>query len=722
MIDNFISSVAPAIIWPFVWAILAGVAVLGTFYLVWDGLQTRADHMRRLYEVGLPADVPLDAFYGVLRAFHGLDKPKPLQAIHAVPCELVATRNDGLRFFLFIPGHMHERVQEWLEQHIDGVVIEDVKPEDDIIRNTKWGEVWDLKVGVKSLDVKDPLSDAKTVMSRFRYMGEGETLACQIILKPSQKVRNPTENKEKYNYTTFDCYVRYAAVGDKPKAMLQDAVGGLKAIDHEGANWKRRLVVSAAEQFRKRSVGLGFPNLLNELELAAIMGWITGSNRTIARKLDPTAMHDQEGLVLGVSNSPRSRGRKIALPFDFLARHGHLLSPPGGGKSTMGINLALEVVKRKDTAVFIFDVSDMAPDFVNSIPKEHADRVVYIDFGDHEYSVGINAFAGRDPERAAGHVVGMFKAIAGDSWGPRLERILRNTAMTTTIQGAPFYTMLPLLTNPALRAEKLKNVPRSRYPFVYEEWKSMDDMAEIAKDSVVNKLQQFVGYEAVRNMLAQPTGIDFGEMIRDSKIVVFRMAEKDIARPAAKAVAQIALELIWNAAQSQPDNDRRNSFVFVDEVHNFGHALLNPDSDRLAEARKYKQAYWMAHQNLGQLDRPFLESMKHNVQNQVVWRLKHIDEAEKIYKMFAPMKAEELIALPEHEVVARLYGSQGLAPTVTFRPLPPPPQTGMMAYIRANTRKNHGMHVDEVRRIVADMHKGDTPKQKPIIGGAENEF
>jgi hypothetical protein len=58
--------------------------------------------------------------------------------------------------------------------------------------------------------------------------------------------------------------------------------------------------------------------------------------------------------------------------------------------------------------------------------------------------------AGHDVERITGHIVGMFQNIYSDSWGSRLERILKFAIKTAALNGLTLYDVRHLLINPGL--------------------------------------------------------------------------------------------------------------------------------------------------------------------------------------------------------------------------------------------------------------------------------
>lgn len=74
--------------------------------------------------------------------------------------------------------------------------------------------------------------------------------------------------------------------------------------------------------------------------------------------------------------------------------------------------------------------------------------MILFDAADAEFPVGFNVLACADPSKRpllASGVLAAFKKIFGDSWGPRLEHILRNSLLTLLeVPGSTLVTLLQL--------------------------------------------------------------------------------------------------------------------------------------------------------------------------------------------------------------------------------------------------------------------------------------
>ena len=121
-----------------------------------------------------------------------------------------------------------------------------------------------------------------------------------------------------------------------------------------------------------------------------------------------------EGKVFGIRQADRRS-------------HIYALGKTGTGKSTL-----LETLIRQDIeageGVALFDPhGDLVERVVRSVPQRRRADLIYLDVPNAAF--GFNPLERVVPERrslAASALLEVFKKIWADSWGPRLEHILRN--------------------------------------------------------------------------------------------------------------------------------------------------------------------------------------------------------------------------------------------------------------------------------------------------------
>jgi hypothetical protein len=117
--------------------------------------------------------------------------------------------------------------------------------------------------------------------------------------------------------------------------------------------------------------------------------------------------------------------------------HLYIIGKPGTGKSTL-----LETLIRQDLAVgrglaLVDPHGDLVEWLIARVPQERAGDVIYFNVPDASEPLGFNPLAGvplaKQPLAASG-LLDAFKKTWADSWGPRLEHILRNALMALLSQ------------------------------------------------------------------------------------------------------------------------------------------------------------------------------------------------------------------------------------------------------------------------------------------------
>ena len=181
----------------------------------------------------------------------------------------------------------------------------------------------------------------------------------------------------------------------------------------------------------------------------------------------------------------------------------------GSGKTTLLRNLIVQHIAAGHGVGLIDPHGDLADDLLNHIPPWRADHLVYFNPGDLDFPIGLNLLANVPPDErhlVASGIVGAFKSLWRDSWGPRLEYILYNAlAALLECQNTTLVGVSRLLTDPRYREWVIGQV---RDPFIRafwaEEYASYDPrfMRE-AIAPIQNKLGQFLLNPVVRNILGQ---------------------------------------------------------------------------------------------------------------------------------------------------------------------------------------------------------------------------
>lgn len=354
------------------------------------------------------------------------------------------------------------------------------------------------------------------------------------------------------------------------------------------------------------------------------------------------------------------------IPFGILpadARHHcYVIGKTGSGKTTLLRNLILQHIVHGHGVAVIDPHGDLAEDLLNHIPPGRADHLVYFNPGDLEFPIGLNLLSNVPPDErplVASGIVSAFKSIWRDSWGPRMEYILYNAI--AALLDCPNTSLLGagrIFTDPEYRRWVVKQV---RDPFLRDFWtnefESYDPrfMRE-AIAPIQNKLGQFLQSPVVRNILGQvKSKVSIPFVMDDSRIFIANLSKGKLGHDKANLLGSLLttqFQLAAMARASQPEEERRDFFLFIDEFHNFS---TDSFASILAEARKYRLNLTLSHQYIDQLSLPVRQAVFGNVGTLISFRVGHTDAEVLASEFGSDFLPENFANLSRYETLVRLH-------------------------------------------------------------------
>src|ERR1019366_4539367 len=142
-------------------------------------------------------------------------------------------------------------------------------------------------------------------------------------------------------------------------------------------------------------------------------------------------------------------------------RLGHIycIGKTGVGKSTLLENMAISDIEKGKGLCLIDPHGDIAEDILNYIPVDRIKDVIYFNPSDIAHSIGFNPLRSVHSDHQhliASGLISTFKKIWADSWGPRMEYILRFALLTLLeYRQATLLDIQPLLTDIPFRNKVL---------------------------------------------------------------------------------------------------------------------------------------------------------------------------------------------------------------------------------------------------------------------------
>lgn len=395
--------------------------------------------------------------------------------------------------------------------------------------------------------------------------------------------------------------------------------------------------------------------------------------------MEPTA--DNPITPFGITNF-RDIRQRFGIKQKNRRGHMYIVGKTGTGKSTLIQNLTRCDIEAGYGMALIDPHGDLAQEVLDVVPPARINDVVYFNPADLEYPLAFNPLehVARDQRHlVASGVISTLKKVWFESWGPRLEHILRH-ALLTLLEN-PQSTLLDvprLLTDEQFRdlaVSRLADPQLRRFWFTefarYSAW-----MRSEAVSPILNKVGQFLTTIPLRNIVGQRTSaVNFRKIMDEGKIFVADLAKGRIGEDACSLLGALLMTQIQLAALSRaelPEAERRPFYAFADEFHDF---LTLSFADILSASRKYGLNLVLAHQHLAQLDEKLRAAILGNAGTIIAFRV-GVEDAELLAKEFYPVFNEsDLVNLPNHHIYLKLMIDGAPSRPFSAFTLPPQPKT-----------------------------------------------
>ena len=403
------------------------------------------------------------------------------------------------------------------------------------------------------------------------------------------------------------------------------------------------------------------------------------------------------------------------------SRHIYIIGQTGSGKSGLLTLFGLSDIYHNQGYCIIDPHGDLAMDNLKFIPESRVKDVVYFNPADTQYPMAFNPLEVDDPTRkpnTSSEVIGVLKRMFGDSWGPRLEHILRYTLLA--LLDRPNSTLLDIsrmLTDADFRKETLNYCQDVT---VLQFWKKefgswSDKQVTESVAPVLNKVGAFTANPIVRNIIGQPkSSFNIRQIMDEGKILVVNLSKGLIGEDNAGLLGSFLVTKVQLAAMSRSDieniEDRRPFYLYVDEFQNFA---TDSFSVILSEARKYGLNLTVANQYTSQMTENVRDAVFGNVGTTISFRVS-ADDAPVLAKQFEPVfEAQDLLNLNNrHFVVSMIInGEKAPAFSATTLSIPKPPHD-ITPQIIEYSREHYSRPRAEVEKdISANIGAADKFKQ-----------
>lgn len=581
-------------------------------------------------------------------------------------------------------------------------------------------------------------------------MGRTETEPVSTTgVKKEIKLSGPLEAalksvEEKVTKLGFSTKIRIMVLGPdeySAKAKTSIIAGAFKQFSTVNLNGFEPSKIQSGRDFlsaykKREFFDQGY--ILNIEELASLYHLPTTSVETPSivwagsKKGEPPAdlpiegVVDSERLTIFAKSDFRHIVHRFGIKKDDRRLHMYAVGKTGTGKSTMLENMIIDDIKKGRGVAVVDPHGELISHVMDFIPSSRINDVIFFNPADRDWPIGFNILESVDPDLKniiASGVVGIFKKIFGESWGPRLEYILRNTILA--LLDYPDSTILGIMKILVDKDYRKKVVEKIKDPvirdFFFNEYEKYDPKFRTeAIAPIQNKVGQFLSSSTIRNIVGQPKStIDIEEIMNQGKIILIDLSIGKIGEDNSALLGAMLITKIQLAAMRRtniPEEKRRDFYLYVDEFQNFATESF---AVILSEARKYRLSLIMTNQFIAQMNEVVAKAIFGNVGSIVSFRVGPTD-ASFLIKEFEPVfEANDLVNLDNYHVYIKMAIDGVTRPAFSAITLPPVKgETTNREKIIKVSRERYA----KPREFVEDKIQQWTESQKPDKKDKINTF
>jgi CxxC-x17-CxxC domain-containing protein len=357
----------------------------------------------------------------------------------------------------------------------------------------------------------------------------------------------------------------------------------------------------------------------------------------------------------------RNQETAFGIKTDDRRRHIYIIGKTGMGKTNLMENLVVQDIANGHGVAYVDPHGDTAEKLIKSIPSSRINDVIYFNPADQDYPIAFNVMEKVDPayrHLVASGLVGVFKKIWADSWGPRLEYILRNAILgLLEYPGATLLGVTRILVDKKYRERVIEKItdPVVKSFWVDEFSKWNDRILQEVISPIQNKVGQFLSSSLIRNIVGQTkSSFDIREIMDNKKILILNLSKGRIGEDNSALIGAMMITKIQLAAMARvdtPEEERKDFYLHVDEFQNFATESF---ANILSEARKYRLNLTLANQYITQIEEEVRDAIFGNAGTLVSFRVGAVD-AEFMENEFAPIfTMNDLVNLPKFNVYLKL--------------------------------------------------------------------
>jgi DNA helicase HerA-like ATPase len=369
--------------------------------------------------------------------------------------------------------------------------------------------------------------------------------------------------------------------------------------------------------------------------------------------------HSKPFTPIGYTNW-RNQNQLFGIRLQDRFSHIYAIGKTGVGKTTLLLNMAIDDVYKGYGVCLIEPHGDACLKLLEQIPEDRKKDIVYFDATNLAHPTGLNPLHGVPADQrhlVASELVLAFKKIWQDSWGPRLEYILRYCLLT--LLEYPTATLLDI--TPLLLDQRYRNIilQFTDDPSILSFWinEFARYPASLRADAIMpilNKAGVFNSNKVLRGIVGREQGIDIEEIMNSGKILVCNLSKGIIGEDVSQILGSLITTGIQTAAMRRAmiqESERSPYMVFIDECHSF---ITNSFANMLSEVRKYKIGLFLTHQYLEQLPEDVRSGVLGNVGTTICFRLSAKDGETMEHEFYPVCNRQDFVTIGRFNVYVKL--------------------------------------------------------------------
>ncbi len=337
--------------------------------------------------------------------------------------------------------------------------------------------------------------------------------------------------------------------------------------------------------------------------------------------------------------------------------HTAIFGLPGCGKSSILKLLIYQNIRNGQGFMVIDPHGELARDVMRMIPESRHQDVIYVNpaslyrFG---RTVQINPLEVKSEDERYVVVMGfvnMLQNLYKDSWGPRLETVLRNAAnaLVETKEHNRLFNISAMITDEGSREAILDDVASKPVRHFWEEIFAKQ-YAKDAGSSAYNKIDKILSTPTVAAMLdAAESSISIQDIIENRRMLIVDLstgASDDICQ----FLGSIFLNMVYVYAKKRidihgdSDDEGLDPFyLYADEAHMFSNTTM---SEMLRALRKFNIKMTIATQTCNAYDREFSMEIPGVCKTIITGRCDY--NTANLFRANMSMSVEDMQKIPSH--------------------------------------------------------------------------